>query len=360
MLPHAPVETLQVADLDPVEQHREPDSGEAQIPGPQELGHSSSPRSTQPLFDTRQLQAFTSLARTGSFTQTARELRISQSAVSHCISDLERRLSCRLFDRTSRRVLLTLAGEQLLHHAEKITTEMEAAYQGLQALRSWGQIHLRIAAPASLCDGLFPACLLEIRRRYPNARISIAIADRKEALDELASGHVDLAVCPGSETDERFERTAVFNDDLVFVMAPSHRWASKPPLAPAEIGAEPLLTYRRNTLTWAMIHHHFSLDGIQPTIAVDCDSVATIRELARIGMGVGILARWSAETDISSGALACARLGRRPLIRKWAAFSLRSRRPSLVQTVFLEQLRLTAERQIAATTQTDASRTPNP
>jgi len=340
---------MQVPDLDRSEPIGESIFRPAQAPNLAETSSASALRSTQPLFDTRQLQAFTSLARTGSFTQTARELRISQSAVSHCISDLERRLGCRLFDRTSRKVLLTLAGEHLLHHAEKITSEMEVAYEGLQALRSWGQIHLRIAAPASLCDGLFPSCLLEIRKRYPNARISIAIADRKEALDELATGHVDLAICPGSESDERFERTPVFNDELVFVMAPSHRWASKPPVAPAEIGSEPLLTYRRNTLTWIMIHHHFSLDGIQPTIAVDCDSVATIRELARIGMGVGILARWSVDSDVAQGTLACARLGRRPLIRKWAAFSLRSRRPSLVQTLFLEQLRQTAEHQIANT-----------
>jgi len=301
-----------------------------------------SPRSQQPLFDTRQLLTFSTLAQTGSFTQTARELHVSQSAVSHAIGDLERKVGCRLFERTSRRVLLTLAGEQLLHHAGKISAEMAVAYESLQSLRNWGQVQLRISAPASVCDGLLPHCLHQVRRSYPHARISISVADRRESLAELGAGRVDVAVCPGSEPDERFDRFPLFNDELVFVMAPSHPWASSPPTDPAVIGAEPLLTYRRHTYTSQLIQSHFTSVGIHPTIALDCDSVVTIREMARLGMGVAVLARWAIASEVAAGHLAWAPLGLRPLVRKWAAFSLRTRRLSLAQTLFIEQLRRTA------------------
>ncbi len=307
----------------------------------------SSLRSQQPIFDTRQLLTFSTLAQTGSFTQTARELHVSQSAVSHAIGDLERKVGCRLFERTSRRVLLTLAGEQLLHHAGKISAEMAVAYESLQSLRNWGQIQLRISAPASICDGLLPHCLHQVRRSYPHARVSIGVADRRESLVELGAGRVDVAVCPGSEPDERFDRIALFNDELVFAMAPTHPWASAPPTDPAAIGAEPLLTYRRHTYTWQLIQNHFTTDGIHPTIALDCDSVVTIREMARLGMGVAILARWAIASEVAAGQLACAPLGVRPLVRKWAAFTLRTRRLSLAQTLFIEQLRRTALERIA-------------
>src|SRR5688500_13859766 len=96
--------------------------------------------------DSRQLRAFVTLARTGSFTDAARELFLSQSAVSHSMKALEQGVGCRLLDRVGKRVILTQAGEQLLHHAEKILGEMQAARVSLETLGKWGKPRLRIGA----------------------------------------------------------------------------------------------------------------------------------------------------------------------------------------------------------------------
>ena len=100
--------------------------------------------------DSRQIHAFFTLARTGSFTQSARELFLTQSAVSHSIKALETDMGCRLFDRVGKTVMLTQAGEQLLPHAEKVLREMETARQGIHGLRQWGYGRLRIGAPTPL------------------------------------------------------------------------------------------------------------------------------------------------------------------------------------------------------------------
>jgi DNA-binding transcriptional LysR family regulator len=81
----------------------------------------------QTILDSRKLLAFETLARLGSFTQAARELSLTQSAVSHAIKALERDLGCRLFDRMGRSVTITPAGSQLLPHAGVILTEMQHA-----------------------------------------------------------------------------------------------------------------------------------------------------------------------------------------------------------------------------------------
>src|SRR5262245_56755976 len=85
---------------------------------------------TAPL-DCRQLRAFVSLARTGSFTKTARHLHLSQSAISHSIKALEDEVQCRLLDRVGKSVILTHAGEQLLGHAQRILSEMVTARERL-------------------------------------------------------------------------------------------------------------------------------------------------------------------------------------------------------------------------------------
>ena len=85
------------------------------------------------ILDSRKLLAFVTLARCGSFTQTARELFLTQSAVSHAIKSLELELECRLFDRLGRKVRLTSSGERLLDHARRIIDEMQHARARLKA-----------------------------------------------------------------------------------------------------------------------------------------------------------------------------------------------------------------------------------
>lgn len=87
-----------------------------------------------PILDSRKLLAFTTLARVGSFTLAARELFITQSAVSHAIKSLELELECRLFDRLGRSVKLTPAGQQLIEHAHRILAEMKTARADLAVM----------------------------------------------------------------------------------------------------------------------------------------------------------------------------------------------------------------------------------
>ncbi len=84
-----------------------------------------------PILDSRKLLAFTTLARVGSFTLAARELFITQSAVSHAIKSLENELECQLFERLGRKVKLTPAGAQLLERAQRILAEMQTARNDL-------------------------------------------------------------------------------------------------------------------------------------------------------------------------------------------------------------------------------------
>jgi len=88
----------------------------------------------KPILDSRKLLAFATLARCGSFTQTARELFLTQSAVSHAIKSLEQELGCRLFDRLGRKARPTPAGQRLLEHADRILAEMQRARADVQTL----------------------------------------------------------------------------------------------------------------------------------------------------------------------------------------------------------------------------------
>ena len=119
----------------------------------------ASPLMKANIFDTRHLLAFSALARLGSFTEAARDLFLTQSAISHAIKALEEQAGCRLFERAGRRVTLTQAGEQLLRHVDKILGEMKAARTGLEELSRWGHGRLRIGASTTACQYILPTVL---------------------------------------------------------------------------------------------------------------------------------------------------------------------------------------------------------
>src|ERR1041385_8301137 len=131
---------------------------------------------TEPL-DSRQVRAFCVLARTGSFTQAARELHLTQSGVSHSVKALERDVGCRLLDRLGKKVVLTQAGEQLLHHAQKIIQEMLGARASLEQLGKWGKGRLRLGASDTACQHILPGVLREFKDSFPQCAIGIEPGD---------------------------------------------------------------------------------------------------------------------------------------------------------------------------------------
>jgi len=144
--------------------------------------------------DSRQLRAFSVLARTGSFTQTARELHITQSGISHSMKALENEIGCRLLDRLGKKVVLTQAGEQLLHHSKKILQEMKTARETLGHLGKWGKGRLRIGASTTACQHIIPPVLREFKESFPEHVITLEPGDTPELVDALLHQRIDLAL----------------------------------------------------------------------------------------------------------------------------------------------------------------------
>src|SRR5580698_2885524 len=144
--------------------------------------------------DSRQLRAFRVLARTGSFTQTARELHLTQSGISHSMKALETEIGCRLLDRLGKKIALTQAGEQLLKHAEEILSEMESARESLTQLGKWGKGRLRLGASTTACQYLIPPVLREFKESFPDHVLTLETGDSPQLVASLLRQRIDLAL----------------------------------------------------------------------------------------------------------------------------------------------------------------------
>ncbi len=286
------------------------------------------------VLDSRQLLAFVTLSRRGSFTLTAKEIFLTQSAVSHAIKTLERELGTRLFDRLGRRVQLTQAGEQLLQHAERILREMDGARTGLELLKHWGHSRLRLGASPTTCQYLLPTVLREFKQSFPRCVIRIEPGDGPRMAELLRANTVELALMlePAAGEDITFRR--LLEDELRLLVSPSHPWARAGRVRREDLAAETVIIYNKSSYTFRMVEEYFRRDHITLQNPLELGSMEAIKELVKIGVGAGIVAPWIAQKEIVEGSLVSLPLGPRKLRRVWGVAHLKGRRLALAEETF--------------------------
>ena len=298
---------------------------------------------SQPL-DSRQLRAFTVLARTGSFTRTAQELHLSQSAISYAMKALEEEIGCRLLDRVGKTVLLTQAGEQLLARAEKILDEMTAARLELSHLGKWGSSRLRIGASTTACQYVLPAVLREFKESFPRCAISIEPGDTPEAIESLRAHRIDLAVNLEPRREDALEFRPLFTDELLFALSPIHPWARTGRVPRDDIARQHYILYGKASYTFQMIEEYFREEKIVLHSLLDLGNMEAIKELVKLGLGISILAPWTARKELEAGSLVTLPLGRRKLKRRWGVLHWKGRRLDLAQETFIRLCESVSER----------------
>ena len=293
--------------------------------------------------DSRQLRALVSLAQTGSFTETARQLHLSQSAISHSIKALEEEVRCRLLDRVGKSVRLTLAGEQLLAHAKKILLEMDAARERLEELGKWGHGRLRIGASPTTCQYILPAVLREFKDSFPQCLIQIEPGDTPDSVECLHQNRIDLALALEPRREPQLEFRPLFEDDLQFLVSALHPWAQAGKVERDEITRQRFILYTRSSYVSDMIEEYFRRERIVLPTSIELGSMEAIKELVKLGLGVSILAPWIAAKELAEGSLRALPLGRRRLERRWGILLRKGQRLTLAQETFIGLCKTVAE-----------------
>jgi len=298
---------------------------------------------SQPI-DSRQIRAFASLARTGSFTLAAKELHLTQSAISHSMKALEREVGCRVLDKLGKKVVLTEAGEALLVHVERILGEMALARAELDQLGKWGQSRLRLGASSTACQHILPTVLREFRESFPQCVISIEPGDTPEMIAALRDRRIDLAVNLEPKRDEPLSFRPLFTDELSFLLSPLHPWARAGKVERSQIAKQHYILYGKRSYTAGMIDEYFREEDIVLYSSIDLGSMEAIKELVKLGLGVSILATWTCRKEIEERSLVSLPLGKRKLRRRWGVLHWRGRRLSLAEETFIGLCEQVAER----------------
>lgn len=287
------------------------------------------------VLDSRQLLAMSVLARTGSFTLAAKELFLTQSAVSHAIKALEDELECRLFERTGRGVVMNEAGRHFLQYAEKIMAEMETARTLVAPRTGLGQERLRLGVSMRVREFILPSVLPLFRRKFPHKLVVIEPGHYGRHLELLSSGLLDLVFAVRPTGRPGFEFVQLFEDELRFLVSPAHPWAKRGRASREELVNNTLLAYMKVNNTSAMLAEYFLLEGLAPGHGIELPDQEIIKDMAKTGLAVGVLAPWMAKKEIENGTLVSLPVGPRPLVRQWGIVYAKKRPLAPMEETFI-------------------------
>src|SRR4051812_563789 len=284
--------------------------------------------------DTRLLRVFCAVAESGSLVVAAGKVHLTPSAISHSLKSLETDLSCRLFERVGKRMVLNQAGEQLLSQIQAPLSALDSAAEAIKRLGKWGHTRLRIAASASACQHILPKVIRELKKQDGALELRIESGDTPRTIELLRSNKVDLALGIAPENSNGLELRPIFRDELMFVFSSSHPWSDGRPITRDEIRAQQFIIYQRASVTATVIDEHFRQLEIVPNVAMEVDSIGAITELLKLNLGVSVIAPWTVEQELTRRALKMRALGSKTLRRQWSVMSLSTRRMTLAEESF--------------------------
>jgi LysR family transcriptional regulator, low CO2-responsive transcriptional regulator len=285
--------------------------------------------------DLRQIRAFVAVAEEGSFTLAARRSFVTQSAVSHALRTLEEQLSCQLLDRSGKRVTVTAEGEMLLMRCRRILSEIEQAGRDVDSLRRWGQTRIRIGATHSLCNFLLPAVLREFRDCFPRCEPVIEAGDSMQLMDRLAEAELDVVLGLKARGRNEEGHRFMFQDKLAFVVSPCHPWAADSSLVASTLIEQQYIIYAKGTETNRLVKEWIEQEIGRCRQPVVLGDMQAIREMAKLGIGVGIVAPWVAAREVEEGSLCHISIPGAGIEREWGAFHSPKKEPSLVEEAFI-------------------------
>ncbi|HFD79910.1 MAG TPA: LysR family transcriptional regulator [Gammaproteobacteria bacterium] len=240
--------------------------------------------------DIAALKAFLSVAASGSFSQAAEQLFLTQPAVSKRVAALESELGTRLFDRIGRSVTLTEAGRALLPRARHILLELEDSIRAISSLSDEVHGTLRFATSHHIGLHRLPPVLKRFTREYPQVRLDIRFMDSEAACVAVEHGELELAIVTlPPAPPEKLDTRLVWPDPLAIVVAREHPLAGRRRVTLRELARHPAILPARNTYTRQIAEQAFERTGLKLDISLSTNYLETIRMLVSVGIGWSLL-----------------------------------------------------------------------
>jgi LysR family hydrogen peroxide-inducible transcriptional activator len=273
-----------------------------------------------------QLRYFLSVAHHQNFTRAAEELGVSQPALSRSIQKLEEELGQPVFERKSRRLSLTDAGDLLQSRAHQVLTILEDTKAEITDDGQSGRV--RIGAIPTIAPYFLPKILRQFARRYPKASIVVQEDTTDHLIKSCDQGEIDLAILALPISAKHLEVEELFEEEMYLVVAPEHPLVQKEKIRLQDAEPYPFVMLDEAHCLSDNIASFCRERSFQPVVIERTNQLAMVQELVSLGHGVSMIPAMAKELDHSSSRIYRSFSGKKPtrsIAIAWNPYRFQSR-----------------------------------
>jgi len=249
-----------------------------------------------------QLTAFIEVARMRSVSRAADSLFLTQPALTARLQRLEKDLGARLFVRTPRGMRLTEAGEAFLPYAVRALETLADGRQLVNAFARGGAGKLAIGAAPAVSTYVLPTVLKTFAVGHPRVSVSVKTGHSEEVLELVLREHVDLGLVRALRHPE-IVSVPLYEDRLVLVAEPEHRFAANGRIPLEEVSGEQLILFDRTSSYHELTSALFRRAGVVPVGVMELDNIDAAKKMVLEGFGVALLPHTAVAGELEAGTL---------------------------------------------------------
>jgi DNA-binding transcriptional LysR family regulator len=281
----------------------------------------------------RQLRIFESVARHESYSLAAKELFLSQPAVSMQVKQMEEEIGMVLLERVGKHMKITHAGEELLRYSKSIhqqLNELELILDDLKNLRR-GKLHLTMASTANY---FAPRLLAEFHHKYPGAEMRLDVTNRAGLLHALDNNTTDMAIM--GKPPEGYDLTGIpfMDNPLVIIAWPGHPLAREENIPLAQVANEPFIVRESDSGTRIAAERFFAQHDLTLIAGMEMNRSEAIKQAVMAELGLGIVSLATLEMELALQRLVVLDVEEFPIMRQWHIVYRRSKRFAAIPNAF--------------------------
>ncbi len=264
----------------------------------------------------RQIRIFLSASKFLSFSKAAADLNVTGSAVSLQIKEMEGDIGVSLFNRENNKITLSSAGEHFLLYANRVISTLNEARTVMENLRGTEIGILKIGL-ASTTRYFLPEMLVQFKKEYPNVQIKVVVKNRKELIELLRDGEIDIAIMGKPPKHINANAEAFASHPHVFIGSPLHNLAGKSNLPPDTLNQVDLICREQGSGTRYIMEKYITEQGLNLKMSMEMSGNETIKQAVMADLGIALVSLHTIGNEINNNQIVILDVINTPIIRTW-------------------------------------------
>lgn len=236
------------------------------------------------------------------FSETAKALHMSQPSVSLQIRQLEESLDTKLFNRTTKKVYLTPAGELLLNSAKNILKQVNETKKELKQLEQSVHGNLIIGASLTIGEYILPYLFGEFKRKFPNVNIILKIYNSQQIAEKLDNEEINLGFIESMISYPEFIQEAFLEDELIVISSEMIPGETDHEISINQLFNLPLILREEGSGTRQVIEASLRKHNYNPSklnVILEIENTESIKSAVESGMGISIISKVAVQKELT-------------------------------------------------------------